>query len=173
MDEGGIHEEHPFLTPIEDRDPARRLRGRLTAPVTIVTAGAIDDRSGLTVSSILVAEGDPPLVYLLISSTCDLWYAIEESGRFVVHIATSEHREAADIFAGIRPAPGGVFAGRDVEQSQYGPVLNDFVNRAFCTLLEAREESHSLLVSARIDTLDLEDLVDPLAYFRGRYRLLD
>ena len=171
MDEGGIHEEHPFLTPIEDRDPARQFRGRLTAPVTIITAGGVGDRTGLTVSSILVAEGDPPVIYVLISPTSDLWYAIEESGRFVVHVATSEHRDAADSFAGMRPAPGGLFAGRDVAQSGYGPVLRDIVNRAFCTLVEAREESHLLLVSATIDTLDLEDLADPLAYFRGRYRL--
>ena len=33
---GHIHEEHPFATPAELRDPVRQLRGRLAVPVTII-----------------------------------------------------------------------------------------------------------------------------------------
>ncbi len=51
---GEIHDEHPFVTPPEQRDPARRLRGRLAAPVTILTAGRDRNRTGLTVSSLVV-----------------------------------------------------------------------------------------------------------------------
>jgi hypothetical protein len=32
--------QHPFATPPDRRSPARRLRGRLLAPVTVWTAGA-------------------------------------------------------------------------------------------------------------------------------------
>src|SRR5919197_877292 len=52
---------HPFTTPPERRDPARRLRGRLLAPVTVWTAGHPPATAGLTVSSLLVAEGRPPV----------------------------------------------------------------------------------------------------------------
>ena len=57
---GEIHEgEHPFIRPEADRDPVRRFRGRLVAPVTIVTAGDDVGRAGLTVSSLMLAEGEP------------------------------------------------------------------------------------------------------------------
>ena len=172
-EQGGIHEEHPFVPVAADRDPARRLRGRLAAPVAIVTAGDEDDRVGLTVSSLVVAEGDPALVYMLIGVTTDLWYALEETGRFVVHIAGAGQRALADVFAGVRPAPGGPFFGLDTEQSAYGPVIRSMANRAFCSLVGGREESHSLLVSGTIDQVELSDIDDPLTYFRGRYRSLD
>ena len=52
----------PFAVPAGRRDPTRRLRGRLVAPVTIWTAGRPPGGAGLTVSSILVAEGQPARV---------------------------------------------------------------------------------------------------------------
>ncbi len=163
---------NPFADPLEDRDPARRFRGRLTAPVTIITAGAEDQRAGLTVSSLLVAEGEPSLVYFLVGSATDLFYAIEETGKFVVHICEGRHRELADVFAGLRPSPGGVFAGRAVTQTAHGPALDDITTRAYCSLMTSREESYSVIMGASIDRVDLADVEDPLAFFRGRYRPL-
>lgn len=63
---GRIHFEHPFATPLEERDPTRRFRGRLAAPVTVWTSGAVSGRGGLTVSSLLVAEGDPGIILGLV-----------------------------------------------------------------------------------------------------------
>jgi len=37
MSPGEIHEAQPFATLPVERDPVRRFRGRLAAPVTIVT----------------------------------------------------------------------------------------------------------------------------------------
>jgi len=172
-DQGGIHEEHPFATPVADRDPVRRFRGRLAAPVTIVTAGDEDDRVGLTVSSLVVAEGEPSLVYMLLGPATDLWFAVDETRRFVVHVAEADHRGMADVFAGIRPSPGGPFFGLDTVQSDHGPVITALANRAYCRLVASREESYSLLVAGAVERVDLGELEDPLSYFRGRYRLLD
>ena len=161
---------NPFLAPVGDRDPTRRLRGRLVAPVTIITAGAGDQQSGLTVSSLLVAEGEPPMVYFLVGSATDLFYAIDESDKFVVHVCEGRHRELADVFAGLRPSPGGMFAGQSVTQTAHGPRLDDIPTRAYCSVLALREESYSVIISAEIDGVGIADLDDPLAFFRGRYR---
>ena len=171
-DQSGIYSEDPFVAPIEERDPARRLRGRLVLPVAILTAGDEDQRTGLTVSSVMVAEGAPPLLYALLGPTTDLWYVIQETRRFVAHLATVDDREAADVFAGLRPAPGGPFLERAVEQTGYGPVLTDLLTRAHCTYQAGVEESYSVLVSATIDHVEPGPLDDPLVYFRGRYRRL-
>jgi 3-hydroxy-9,10-secoandrosta-1,3,5(10)-triene-9,17-dione monooxygenase reductase component len=172
-DQGGIHDENPFQTPINERDPVRRLRGRLAAPVTIVTAGGPEHRAGLTVSSLMVAEGDPARLYFLVGSTTDLYYAIEETGRFVVHICEQRHRDVSDVFAGLRPSPGGAFAGLDVEDGPWGPVIGSLPNRAYCTFDGGDEETYSVVADGIIDRLDLDELDDPLVYFRGRYRDLE
>lgn len=171
-DQGGVHEEHPFETPQEQRDPARRFRGRLAAPVTVITAGEGDHRTGLTVSSLVVAEGDPSRIYFLLGSTTDLHYGLEETGKFVVHVLEDGNQAIADVFAGLRPSPGGRFAGLNVEQSEWGPVLADVETRAYCTYEGGDEETFFIVAEGKIDKLELADIANPLVYFRGRYREL-
>jgi len=166
---GEIHDEHPFATPLELRDPVRRFRGRLAAPVTIVTAGAGASRTGLTVSSLLVAEGEPSHVHLLVGTATDLWYAIEDSGRFIVHILEGGFRELSDRFAGIRPSPGGLFTGIGVEDTEYGPEITALRSRAYCRYVGHRPDALHALVHGRVESVVLHDLREPLQYFRGEY----
>jgi 3-hydroxy-9,10-secoandrosta-1,3,5(10)-triene-9,17-dione monooxygenase reductase component len=170
---GEIHEgEHPFVPPEDERDPVRRLRGRLAAPVTIITAGTGDDRAGLTVSSLMLAEGDPGSVHFLLGPTADVYDAMTDTDRLVVHVLGHEHRTLSEIFAGRRPNPGGPFAGVATTESAWGPVIDAIPDRAFCSGISAAEQGYSLLVSARIDEVVVADLTDPLLYFRGSYRNL-
>ena len=71
-----IHTEHPFDTPDEDRDQVRRLRGRVGGTVSLWTSGAGIERAGLTVSSYLVATGDPGRVVGLLHPDADLLDAV-------------------------------------------------------------------------------------------------
>jgi 3-hydroxy-9,10-secoandrosta-1,3,5(10)-triene-9,17-dione monooxygenase reductase component len=164
-----VHYEHPFVTPLELRVPARRFRGRLAAPVTIWTAGEPGSEVGLTVSSVLVAEGDPPLLMGLISSTSDLWDAVQQSGAFVVHILEEGDEVLAERFAGLRPSPGGVFADLDFKASEWGPVLTGISNRAACRFAGAEDAGYQLLVRGEIADFVFDELTDPLVYFRGRF----
>ena len=170
---GEIHEgENPFIPPDAERDPIRRLRGRLAAPVTIVTAGDDSGRAGLTVSSLMLAEGDPGSVHFLLGPTADVYDVIERTDRFVVHVLAQEHRTISEVFAGRRPNPGGPFVGVAVTDTDWGPVLDAVADRAFCSGISVVEYGYSLLVSAGIDDVVVADLTDPLTYFRGSYRSL-
>lgn len=169
-DQGGVHDDNPFGTPSDQRDPARRFRGRLAAPVTVITAGNGDHRTGLTVSSLVVAEGDPSRVYFLLGSTTDLFYGLEETGKFVVHVLEAGDQALADVFAGLRPSPGGKFAEFPVEQSEWGPVLTDVKTRAYCTFEGGDEETFFIVAEGRVDKIEIADIDNPLVYFRGRYR---
>lgn len=170
---GEIHEDHPFRTPEELRDPVRQFRGRLAAPVTIVTAGTAETPAGLTVSSLMVAEGDPARLYVLVGPTTDLYEAIMDTGRFVVHVLRGDDRRWADVFAGLRPSPGGVFSGLDVSETAWGPTITSIGDRAFCTLNHFEEESFVAILTSTVDDVTVADLADPLVYFRGGYRGLD
>jgi 3-hydroxy-9,10-secoandrosta-1,3,5(10)-triene-9,17-dione monooxygenase reductase component len=168
-----IHDENPFIDSPDRRDPVRRFRGRLTAPVTIVTAGAGTSRSGLTVSSLMVIEGDPGRVHLVVGPTSDLWSSIGETGRFVIHICRANDRHLAEVFAGLRPSPGGPFAGLAVDESEHGPVIGELAERAYCSLENRAEQGWSGVVEGVIDRVESADLSGPLVYFRGGYRALD
>jgi 3-hydroxy-9,10-secoandrosta-1,3,5(10)-triene-9,17-dione monooxygenase reductase component len=164
-----IHDEHPFADPEDLRDPVRRFRGRLASPVTVITSGPPEARTGLTVSSLVVAEGEPSRIFFLCGTLTDLWPAITETGGFVVHVLEEEHREISDRFAGIRPSPGGVFAGLDPQDTEWGPVIPSIETRAFCQFTGHTDTGIYALVDGIVDRVDLSDLSRPLQYFRGRY----
>jgi flavin reductase (DIM6/NTAB) family NADH-FMN oxidoreductase RutF len=167
-----IHGTDPFATPEPDRSPVRRLRGRLVAPVTLWTAPG---PAGLTVSSMLVADGEPGRVLGLVDDESELWEAISAAGRFAVCPLGTGQRQLADRFAGLAPAPGGWFAQDRWVQTGYGPVpAGDGVTWAGCRLAGSRRCGWAMLVEGTIAELTIGPAAgaDPLSYYRGRYREL-
>lgn len=165
-----IHATDPFATPEGDKSDVRRLRGRLAAPVTLWTTSAKDGPAGLTVSSILVADGEPGRVLGLIDEEADLWAAAVESGRFAVAPLTPADQQLADRFAGLMPAPGGLFATGDWTGTPYGPIPAHLGTWAGCRLESHRRCGWALLVEAVIETVEAGPAPAPLVHYRGRYR---
>jgi 3-hydroxy-9,10-secoandrosta-1,3,5(10)-triene-9,17-dione monooxygenase reductase component len=159
----------PFEPPLDERDPVRRLRGRLPGPVTVWTAyGEEGLATGLTVSSVLVGEGEPPTVFGLIAPDSALWDALRASKRFVVHILDLAQARIADQFA-LR-YPGDPFEGLLVARSDYGPVLSEMGTRTRVTLMGYIDAGYSLLIQGSIDEVEVDpDPTDPLVHYRGRY----
>jgi flavin reductase (DIM6/NTAB) family NADH-FMN oxidoreductase RutF len=164
-----IHTTDPFASPEEERSTVRRLRGRLAAPVTLWTAPG---PAGLTVSSTLVADGEPGLLLGLIDDESELWPAIEEAGRFAVAPLRPADRQLADRFAGLMPAPGGLFRSDEWRDTDYGPVLAGLDTWAGCRLTASRPYGWNLLVEATIEHVETGPDTDPLVHYRGRYRQL-
>jgi 3-hydroxy-9,10-secoandrosta-1,3,5(10)-triene-9,17-dione monooxygenase reductase component len=160
----------PFAVPPQRRDPARRLRGRLVAPVTIWTAGHPTTGAGLTVSSVLVVEGQPARLLGLIDPTSAFWETVQETRAFVVHVLAAADRALAERFSEIRPPIRGQFDRLDVVESSWGPVLGGNRPRAACRLAGSSPVGYAELVQGVIEQLELHDLADPLAYLHGSYR---
>jgi len=166
-----ISSEHPFLPPEAQRSPVRRLRSRLPSPVTLWTAGADGNRAGLTVSSVLVADGDPGYLVGMIDPLSELWDALRSTGAAVVNLLSWQHRQLADAFGYVAPAPGGPFRLGEWTQTEWGPALADAEGWAGC-LLEDRPASElgwGLLVQLRVAHTNLGDDAAPLVHRRGRY----
>ena len=164
-----IHSDHPFVPPEGDRDPLRRLRGRLPAPVTVWSAGAGRTRQGLTISSLLVAGGEPARVLGLVDADSEFWD--DDPATWVVNVLGSDHRFLADAFAGTAPAPGGPFTLGTWTDSEWGPVLAGTagwigVRRAD---VEPREVGWGLLVEGIVEHVEIGD-ADAMIHVRGRYR---
>lgn len=167
-----IHHTDPFATPEPERSPVRRFRGRLPAAVTLWTAAVPGGRpAGLTVSSTIVADGEPGRLLGLIDEESDLWAAAEAAGRFAVAPLAPSHRQLADRFAGLFPAPGGLFAdAAEWTGTPYGPVPVGAAGWLGCRLDGARPFGWGLLVEATIEAVDVAGEVAPLIHHRGRYR---
>lgn len=168
-----IHSSHPFLEPEPDRDPVRRLRGRLGGAVSLWTAGAGSSRAGLTVTSLLVAPGDPGRVLGLVDPDSELADAVQTTRRAVVQLLSWAHRDLADAFAGVAPAPGGPFRGAGWHQTDWGPRLDGvsaWVGIRFDGVepLEHRV-GWSVLLDGVVEEVRVGEDAAPLVHRRGRY----
>ncbi len=164
-----IHSEHPFLQPEQERDPARRLRGRLGGAVTLWTVGAGSERAGLTVSSHMVAGGEPARVLALVDPDSEFREGLAEHGRAVVQLLGWAHRDLADAFAGVAPAPGGPFRAAQFEDTRWGPRLADATTWAGVSLESVVTVGWSDLVTCVIEEVTIGEDVPPLTHRRGRY----
>lgn len=173
-----IHSEHPFADPTGDRNPLRRLRGRLPAPVTVWATGTGSGRVGLTVSSMLVADGDPGEALALIDAEADFADELDDDVSVAISLLDQRHQAVADVFAGAAPSPGGTFRTGDWETTDWGPVLQGvtwfgarMVGQDPRLGPEPATVGWARLVRVRIEHVSLaEDESEPLAHLRGRYR---
>ena len=166
-----IHSSHPFLEPESERDPVRRLRGRLGGTVTLWTTGSGSSRAGLTVSSLMLANGEPAHALALFDPDSDFAVALESTRTAVVHLLEWQHRDLADAFADIAPAPGGVFKLGTWTDTEWGPVLQGASAWAGVRLAEEPQDvGWSLLVDTVIEHVEIGDEAHPLVHRRGRYQ---
>lgn len=169
-----IHSDHPFLPAEPDRNPIRRLRGRLASPVSIMTAGQDSDRAGLTVSSLLVVDGEPGAILAILDPLSDLCDVLRSTGAGVVNLlGWSDHR-LAEAFGFAAPAPGGVFRLGDWAPTSWGPALASATAWAGCRLSDRPpvELGWGLQVQLDIEQVSIGPEAEPLLHHRGHYRTL-
>jgi len=172
-----IHSEHPFLPPPGDRAMARRLRGRLPAPVTVWTCSLPGGdprarRDGWTVSSVLVADGDPAEMVALLDADADFWDLFAVAGTARVNVLAAGQGRVADAFARVAPSPGGPFRTGEWADAPYGPRLAGAAAWAGVRLVDPEPDraGWGLLVRAVIEEVELADGVEALEHRHGRYR---
>jgi hypothetical protein len=78
----------------------------------------------------------------------------------------------AEVFAGLRPNPGGPFEGLQIRESDWGPVIESHGTRAFSRVTDIADAGYQKLVTGTVERIDLEELESPSVYFRGRFRRL-
>ena len=164
-----IHTSNPFA---DDPDPVRRLRGRLGGAVSLWTAGAGDGRAGLTVSSVMVANGAPARVLGLLDPDSTLHEVLAATGLGVVQLLEWADRDLADVFGGVAPAPGGRFTLGSWTQTSHGPTLADR-SHALVRLESLAEVGWSVLATATIEEIVMVEDHHPLEHRRGRYQRPD
>lgn len=117
----------------------------------------------------MIANGEPGRVLALIDPDSDFYTLLLRTERTVLSALGAGGKALAEAFAGLAPAPGGVFKMATWEDTQWGPRLESSTTWAGLRLDETpREVGWSMLVSCEIEHLSLgED--DVLVHRRGRY----
>jgi flavin reductase (DIM6/NTAB) family NADH-FMN oxidoreductase RutF len=168
-----IHSSHPFAAPEPERDPLRRFRGRMVAPVSVWVAKDGERTAGWTLSSFLVADGRPAEVIGILDEESELADLLGTMQTLTVNLLSWSHRGLADAFAGIGPAPGGAFKLGAWHDTDWGPVLDD--GPGWLGARVATDPAHAgwgLLIRATIEHVEIgPDPADGLlASVRGRYQ---
>nr|WP_237448328.1 flavin reductase family protein [Nocardioides flavescens] len=145
------------------------MRGRLGGAVTLWTSGAGSERAGLTLTSVMVALGEPARVLGLVDPDSDLALAVEETGTAVVQLLSWPHRDLAEAFAGTAPAPGGVFAQAEFVDTAWGPRLAEAHTWAGVRLESAVGAGWSSLLTTTVEHVEVGEDADPLLHRRGRW----
>lgn len=168
-----IHSTHPFADPSGERDPVRRLRGRLGGAVSLWTAGTGGTRAGLTVTSLMLARGETDRVLGLLDPDSDLYDELSATGRGVVQLLRWRHRDLAEVFADLAPAPGGRFRQAEFVDDEAGPLLADATTWWRIAVEESRPLGWSVLVTATVADVQVGEEDDLLVHRRGRYGRAD
>ncbi|HIT74067.1 MAG TPA: flavin reductase [Candidatus Avipropionibacterium avicola] len=172
-----IHADHPFADPPGSRRELRRLRGRWPSGVAVWTSpsGTVASRNkpvGLTVSSMVFADGEPGEVLALLDPDSELAEALESDPRATVSLLPATARDVAEVFAGLAPAPGGPFTVGQWEERPYGPALVDAVATVAVEVVERQPDvGWSTLVRARLaePVAFHPDDPSPLIHLHGGY----
>ena len=165
-----IHTEHPSSSPSGTRCGGSAAGS--VGSVTLWTAGRGSgpaDRAGLTVTSVLVALGEPPRLLALLDPDSDLADMLPRPGVAVVSVLSWEDRDLAEAFAGTAPAPGRRLPSGRVRADAVGAATGERDDLGRRT---AGEHRRGRLVDPgdlrRSRTSSVGD-DDPLVHRRGRY----
>src|SRR5215210_391054 len=104
-------------------DELREVMRRFPAPVAVVTTAVDEDRYGLTVGSLVSVSLEPPLVAISIGRESSSHEPIRRAGRWVASLLSGEQESVARHFARSGVPPVALWAGVDVREGQYGPLV--------------------------------------------------
>lgn len=157
----------PHVTP----DHMRVVLGHFCSGVTVITS--IDDGGpvGFTCQSFSSLSLDPPLVSFSPARTSTTWPRIRSVGTFAINVLAAHQdalsdgfaRSGADKFAGVAWKVGLVGA----------PLLQGAVAWAECRLWAEYDGGDHTIVAAEVLGLEANPAAAPLAFFQGRYHLVN
>lgn len=157
----------PHVTP----GHMREVLGHFCSGVTVITS--IDDGgpAGFTCQSFSSLSLDPPLVSFSPARTSTTWPRIRSAGTFAVSVLAAHQDALSDRFA---RSGTDKFAGVSWTVGLLGaPLLQGAVAWAECRLWAEYDGGDHTIVAAEVLSLEANPAAAPLAFFQGRYHLIN
>ena len=154
-------------------DP-RTLRdalGCFATGVTVVTCIGPDGKPvGLTANSFTSVSLDPPLLLVCIHKMAGCADAFSEAGHFAVNVLQNEQQPASIRFA---TKDEDRFGATPWSEGEFGPpILKDSLGVFECERFQVHDGGDHHILVGRVMKASFDAALDPLLYFRGKYRRL-
>ena len=154
-------------------DP-RTLRDALGCFATGVTVVTCLDREGhpvgLTANSFTSVSLDPPLLLVCVKRTAASAAALTQASHFAVNVLQTGQQPASIRFA---TKDQDRFGATPWSPGEFGPpVLRDSLGVFECSAHAVHEGGDHHIVVGEVLRASFDPTLDPLLYFRGRYRRL-
>lgn len=153
----------------------RAVLGNFASGVTVITAPAVEDGTGVgdgpagfACQSFASLSLDPPLVTFMVARTSTTWPRIARAGVFCVNILGAEQGalcrsfavSGADKFAGVAHAPAPVTGS---------PQLDAVPAWIDCRIHAVHTGGDHLIVVGRVEAMGAAGEGDPLLFHKGRF----
>ncbi|MEU0213039.1 flavin reductase family protein [Streptomyces canus] len=154
-----------------DRHGMRRVLGRFTTGVTVVTTGG-DTPHGMTANSFTSVSLSPPLVLICVLRETTMHEAVLDRKSFAVSVLSARQQELARYFAD-RRRPRGIqqFAPVDWTPGRFtgSPVVAGALAWLECSLMATHDGGdHSIFVGKVLD-MGFREEDDALLFFSGAF----
>ena len=150
-------------------DAFKKLCGRWTTGVTIVTARDGEKVHGMTVSAFTEVSLDPPLVLVCADKRSNTLPLIAAGGNFAVNVLARGQEALSDRFAS-KQDEWRRFEGLAWETAASGaPILAGTVGAFDCRVVAAHDAGDHVIYLGRVEWLRVDESRDPLLYQSGRY----
>ena len=164
--------QHPseFRTGSDPRT-LRDALGCFATGVTVVTC--LDGKGspvGLTANSFTSVSLDPPLLLVCVARRAASALALTRASHFAVNVLQTHQQPASIRFAA---KDQDRFGATPWSPGEYGPpVLRDSLSVFECAAHAVHEGGDHHIVVGEVLRASFDSTLDPLLYFRGRYRRL-
>jgi 3-hydroxy-9,10-secoandrosta-1,3,5(10)-triene-9,17-dione monooxygenase reductase component len=159
----------------EPPDDAAAFRGamrHLAGGVSVITAGAGEARTGLTVTSAISLSVSPPTMLICVNRSASAWPVIQAERHFCVNILGAKHQSIADRFAGRDGAKGAErYEGARWRRFATGAFgLEDALAVIDCAVEEIIERHSHGVVIGGVRAVHIGGGSEALIYGHGQYR---
>jgi flavin reductase (DIM6/NTAB) family NADH-FMN oxidoreductase RutF len=149
----------------------RRALGSWPSGVTIVTSRAGSLQHGMTASAFCSVSADPPQVLICANRESSTHAVIQKSGAFGVSILAAGQEALSDLFSD-KAREALRFASLDCAVGATGcPRIPGAHAHLDCSVRHALEAGTHVIYVGLIEAAEVAE-VEPLLFYRGRYRRL-
>lgn len=154
-----------------DRNSMRRVLGRFTTGVTVVTTGGANPH-GMTANSFTSVSLSPPLVLICVLREATMHEALLDHKSFAVSVLSAQQETLARYFAD-RRRPHGLQQFASIEWSPGritgSPIVAGALAWLECSLTATYEAGdHSIFIGEVLD-MGLQDTKDALLFYNGGF----
>jgi flavin reductase (DIM6/NTAB) family NADH-FMN oxidoreductase RutF len=159
-------------TPVVDRTRFRHAMGNFATGLTLATTAAAQEWHGATANAVMSVSLDPPLVLLSIQVDSRMYRALEQSDNYALNLLTDRQEHIARYFSdsSVSHSTEAFDSLAHHHAATGAPLLDDTLATLDCRIVERYRAGDHLLYLGRVVYLELGEPVEPLLYFRGRFR---